>query len=440
MQANFDYLWRREDLSDLKLLITWTDSAKPSTLNLHSQVLIHYSIYFRSALTSEVGCSRRKKRRPTDEFRYSVSEDFQSSEEPAVLETLEFMYTQQFSKPGSAMSDIVLANIMKVSDRWEAEAPLQAASNILCTHSTTSMCNAVFSLPPGLNGNPAFSAVIAAAQAQLLVSYGNAHTTIVNPSLLQQFNTLSIGGVETLLSSPSFVTDTEESVFHLVCSWCESHGATHNTMVRMRTYIRYSRISAPYAMNLCSRIIPPLTLRQMAQLFELRDLPEAAHLPDLEPGSSPQWYLPTRTLPTQYDGVPLTLSVSRGELKRLLACVSAGTSSKVTSDVVYGEGFLWSIVLSVSAGELWCVVSARGVISVNDLSSSAELQHGVFAYISMKVEGIWPLIIISDEAPQLVTAEGVGMKCESASGLDWWNQYIRHGVIKISARLTRAAR
>lgn len=339
--------------------------------------------------------------------------------------------------------------MLQVADRWEAEAPLIAASDILCARSTTSMRDAVYSLPAVLKNITSFSAVMAAAEAQLLATFKEAHSIFVSSERLQQFNALSLEELKILLSNFSFAADSEETVLHLARSWCMAQPySDHNVTLQVRSLIRYRHISAPYSMGVCEPgVMPPLTQHEIAQVCEYVNIPERSSLP---PSCFPEWFLPKRPSPPSYDGVLLNLAVHVEQLGELLACISDGSSSFITSDEMYGEGFLWALRLVVNEqGELWCVVVARGVANPNTLSGAA-LEHGVYASIKLQIadpsDPTWPLKVMTYREWRLVTSEGPGDMVQmtgedgayhEASGLDWWQRYAESGVIKISAGVTR---
>lgn len=451
--VNFDYLWQRDDLADLKLTVQWIDSDTQEELKLHSQVLIHFSQFFRGALTSGVGALKRKNP-DADGCSYSLAEKFDAaSDGSAVRATLDYMYNQPFE---IAVSDITLINIMRVADKWEAEIPLRAASSILRNRRTISMRNAVYSLPTALRDNPAFFSVMLSAKNQLLDSFRDARSIFVTPTLLQQFNILQPDLVEVILSTPRFTSDSEETVLHLLRSWCRANPNTdHDILVQLRSHIRYSCISAPYSLGVCDPgVLPPLTSRQMAQLCECkkRNYLGNALMPALAPYSSLEWYQTRRPQPEEYEGVSLKLSVSVAELERLLECISVGTSSFVNSDEVYGEGFFWALKLDVIPnGDLVCSVSVRGVVIVNDSGADgAGGELSVYANFKMYIEASSPLILSRSErrySPQLVFSGTLqnGFKISDlsrginrAASLDWWQRFIEKGVVNIKAVVTLA--
>lgn len=112
MQADFAHCWRMDDTADVKLTLHLTGAANHPEWPLHSFVLIHFSKYFCRLMTSGVGSHKRKDMQ--DGWRYTLSEEFASSDETAVRATLDCMYNQPLSNDISAMTDNTLVNIMRV--------------------------------------------------------------------------------------------------------------------------------------------------------------------------------------------------------------------------------------------------------------------------------------------------------------------------------------
>ncbi|PNH09041.1 hypothetical protein TSOC_004381 [Tetrabaena socialis] len=107
---------------------------------------------------------------------------------------------------------------------------------------------ACWALLPDPAEEPTFAPVLAAANEALVRHFGDALAALNTPSLRQQLLQLPAAGVEALLGSEAFGTDSEDSVLLLLATWMKAnHGQTDAaTRERLCRLVRLVQLGGPY--------------------------------------------------------------------------------------------------------------------------------------------------------------------------------------------------
>ncbi|PNH00553.1 hypothetical protein TSOC_013619 [Tetrabaena socialis] len=95
---------------------------------------------------------------------------------------------------------------------------------------------------------PTFAPILAAAKEALVRHFGDVLAALNTPSLRQQLLQLPAAGVEALLASKAFGTDSEDSVLLLLATWMKAnHGQTDAaTRERLCRLVRLVQLGRPY--------------------------------------------------------------------------------------------------------------------------------------------------------------------------------------------------
>lgn len=339
---------------------------------------------------------------------------------------------------------------MQVADRWEAAGLLAEASKALCLDTTTFPTLQVFCLPDVLRASAGYSAVMEAGKAQLLNTFGDARSIITTRSLLRDFLALPGNALTALLQNPNFKTDAEESVLMLARCWCDKgqgKDCSQEQLHDINSCIRYSRLSAPHSIGLCSESSLPLpTTAQLSELLEHKFLPNGVSWSDDQICCPQQWYLPKRL--TCNSSIQLTLTVGLDKLKQMLSPPAATTTA---SRPVYGAGFMWSIKFGTNYGKLKCGVYVHGLASVSYQAAPGRvsLKRGIAAEYSLTLHssapaGINLVLIQATGRPRMIKSSGAAVDMEwsgdvykDADKLEWWAPYIKDDGVHFSAVVTR---
>ncbi|PNH09057.1 hypothetical protein TSOC_004374 [Tetrabaena socialis] len=107
---------------------------------------------------------------------------------------------------------------------------------------------ACWALLPDPAVEPTFAPVLSAAKEALVRHFGDALAALNTPSLHQQLLQLPAAGVEALLASEAFGTDSEDSVLLLLATWMKAnHGQTDAaTRMQLCRLVRLVQLGRPY--------------------------------------------------------------------------------------------------------------------------------------------------------------------------------------------------
>ncbi|GIM08505.1 hypothetical protein Vretimale_12519 [Volvox reticuliferus] len=326
----------------------------------------------------------------------------------------------------AACDDVIQRKL--ITDAMGKLAELSACEAQSCRSSTPSgaqgsavlelfVCEALW---PDLEAEPGFAAMAEMAKRLLVAHFRTSLLVLNTPSLLDQLLGMRAVGLEALLESNDFSTDSESSVLLLLATWMEANYEQTDTETRQRLCrtIRLAHLSRPYL----SLVLPalaadhekdpvspsgwfPLDVMQAAFVANVAGLPETDRMELLFLSSVPPYVfealsLPRRRLCAAASG--LTFSWHAAEQELLLQkdahAVHPGCVSSVPC--IFGEdvtrcaahGFEWRLSVPQvcedlnTAISLFCELPSALALPGSRLSKPCGLWTHVPVVATIKVQ------------------------------------------------------
>ncbi|GIM08508.1 hypothetical protein Vretimale_12519, partial [Volvox reticuliferus] len=393
----------------------------------------------------------------------------------------------------AACDDVIQRKL--ITDAMGKLAELSACEAQSCRSSTPSgaqgsavlelfVCEALW---PDLEAEPGFAAMAEMAKRLLVAHFRTSLLVLNTPSLLDQLLGMRAVGLEALLESNDFSTDSESSVLLLLATWMEANYEQTDTETRQRLCrtIRLAHLSRPYL----SLVLPalaadhekdpvspsgwfPLDVMQAAffigfanvAVFERKKLLDANSSACVR---SPDFlYHSLRAEPRRQCIPPSGLSfrwyVSQLELQAQLQQLPAGAQRRCYGNFENGApgviawGLVWRVSLIITGGApaaglfIWCELpqalrvpgsrlSQKGgptavtqfvaQVAVHRRLGDTEVRFGPEDYLDVGLGLGWPQILYLLPQREAPDAGGGGGDLLAA-----WKDYLQDG--KVSGTLT----